>query len=390
MSACFVQAEELLRTALRRMVDKYPFNAGLLSFDQFCPDPAVGTMAAMVKDGRVRYAYAPDFVCQCMPPELMGVLHHEVNHVLFGHVFADRKEYPDRWARTVAEEVTVNEWIREPLPGSPLTLEQFPDLPPSEDTYTRYQRLVGRKDRPRRLRTLDNHSLWRKESPPDVQLGGLSSVREMLERLAAQPKDESTEILMRELHHSWRIPLGDARIEAIGQTDSAREPLNWDRLLRRYLDPSPTRRFSFHRPSRRFPELVGVIPGHVQERARARVMAVIDTSGSITRPILERINKELRQIGKKGKVTVVECDKRIHAAYPYRSDITEVRGRGGTDLRPPFEHAFLAKHRPRVIVYFTDGGGRAPLEPPSVPVVWCLSPRGVQPARWGRSVKMPV
>lgn len=119
-------------------------------------------------------------------------------------------------------------------------------------------------------------------------------------------------------------------------------------------------------------------------------MAVIDTSGSITVPILERINRELRQIGKKGRVTVVECDKKIHATYPYRSGVTEVRGRGGTDLRPPFERDFLAKHRPRVIVYFTDGGGRAPLKPPSVPVIWCLSPRGVQPARWGTAVKMPI
>ena len=390
MNASFSQADELLQSALGEMVDKYPFNAGLLSFEQFYPDPAVGTMAATVREGRVRYAYAPDFVCQCMPAELMGVLHHEVNHVLFGHVFADPKEYPDRWARTVAEEVTVNEWIREPLPGSPLTLDQFPDLPPGEDTDTRYHRLAGRTDRPRGIRTLDNHRLWRGDSPQDPGMGSAGLlVREMFARLSAQERSSFPSRLLQEMASYWGISCGDAQTETVGQPDSPRPPLNWERILRRYLDPSPTRRFSFNQPSRRFPKLVGVIPGHVQERTRAHVMTVIDTSGSIGTPTLGRISDELRRISRISKVTVVECDQKIQGTYPYRDDIKEVRGRGNTDLRPPLEDGFLAKHRPRVIVYFTDGGGPAPARPPRIPVIWCLSPLGVKPAPWGLEVNMP-
>ena len=36
------------------------------------------------------------------------------------------------------------------------------------------------------------------------------------------------------------------------------------------------------------------------------------------------------------------------------------------------------------MVYFTDGFGPAPAEPPPVPVVWCLVPCGQPPAPWGR------
>lgn len=39
---------------------------------------------------------------------------------LFEHVFADPAEFPNRWARVVAEEVSTNEWVLGPLPGHPV------------------------------------------------------------------------------------------------------------------------------------------------------------------------------------------------------------------------------------------------------------------------------
>ena len=61
----------------------------------------------------------------------------------------------------------------------------------------------------------------------------------------------------------------------------------------------------------------------------------------------------------------------IRLVYPLREDIREVHGRGGTDLRPPFEPAFLRQHNPDVLVYFTDGNGPAPDQAPPLPVI-CL------------------
>ncbi|MDA1043715.1 MAG: VWA-like domain-containing protein [Verrucomicrobia bacterium] len=65
-----------------------------------------------------------------------------------------------------------------------------------------------------------------------------------------------------------------------------------------------------------------------------------------------------------------------------------MHGRGGTDLRPPFESAFLGKHRPDWVVYFTDGHGKAPDAPPKVPVIWCLTLSGKMPCAWGREVRL--
>jgi predicted metal-dependent peptidase len=65
-----------------------------------------------------------------------------------------------------------------------------------------------------------------------------------------------------------------------------------------------------------------------------------------------------------------------------------VRGRGGTDLRPPLDRHFLRKHRPDLVVYFTDGDGPAPDKPPGPALIWCLVPGGRKPAVWGRVLHM--
>jgi predicted metal-dependent peptidase len=132
--------------------------------------------------------------------------------------------------------------------------------------------------------------------------------------------------------------------------------LDWRILLRRYAGQVLEIRPVYNRPSRRFPELVGILPGKARQALRPKVLAAIDTSGSITPELLTLIDGELGCLAKHHEVTVVECDARIHAVYPYRK-LDRVHGRGGTDLRPPLEKSFLGQHKPDLVVYFTDGYG---------------------------------
>ena len=135
-------------------------------------------------------------------------------------------------------------------------------------------------------------------------------------------------------------------------------------------------------PSRRLPHLVGIVPGTRRRAGRPGILAVIDTSASLTSELLGQISGELGRLAADYRVTVVECDDEIQSVYSYRP-IHSVEGRGGTHLRPPFEPAFLQRYRPDLIVYFTDGEGPSPEKPPRQPVVWCLTPDGERPAEWG-------
>jgi predicted metal-dependent peptidase len=163
--------------------------------------------------------------------------------------------------------------------------------------------------------------------------------------------------------------------------------LDWQRLLRRYVGQIFQVRPVFTRPPRRFPDLVGIVPGKRRQPDRPKIMAVIDTSGSVTPELLELIDAELTGLARHHEIKVVECDCAVHAVYDYRR-LKSVSGQGGTDFRPPLKRRFLRKHRPDLVVLFTDGEGPAPAKPPRVPVIWCLTPKGAPPAEWGRKIQM--
>ncbi len=378
-------AEMSLQRALRELCVRYPYHAPWLSLEQFRRLPGFGTMAVMRRDGMIQYAYDPKFVAKCSGDELLGVLHHEVNHILFGHVDTDQAAYPNRNARMIAEEVTVNEWVPERLPGDPLTLASFPYLPPLEDTHTRYERLASRTDLPNVVPLLDNHAVWNMDENGEPVPTDLASLHQALDQLTPERRAVLEQVYGRRLRDWDASSIG---VELLRRTMPSKSCVNWEHLLHSCLPTSVQRHPNYHRPPRRFPELTGIVPAESMQMIRPRVMAVIDTSGSMKTPTLERISSELKRIGFHGEVTIVECDKLIQATYPMKGPLQKVRGRGGTDFRPPLDAKFLAKHRPDIVVYFTDGDGPAPQRPPAVPLVWCLTKGGKLPAKWGRIIRI--
>src|SRR5687767_13523132 len=98
------QASGRLHIAQRRLILSYPFHAHFVSQWQCYPSQRVTTMGVTLeKSGLISLLYNPDFVVACSLPELCGVLHHEVHHLLFEHPFADPDAFPDRQARLIAE-----------------------------------------------------------------------------------------------------------------------------------------------------------------------------------------------------------------------------------------------------------------------------------------------
>ena len=401
------QADGRIRGAIQRVAGKYPFHAKVLERFIVRPRPSVSTMGVTVSGDDVLLLHNPAFVLSIRLDELVGVLLHEVHHVVFGHVLADPADFPDSWARVVAEEVTVNEFVTEPLPLVPVLLSQYPGLPPRESTRRRYRRLARHAARTPIAgvpgatpapapgvgtgagagAVVDDHSVWR-EAAADPQRAG-AALRAAVHDAAIDVGAGAVPGYLRGVLAAMGVGrlAGDGTYELAGGGGGGAGCLPWARLLRRYAGQHLRARPDFRRPPRRCPGLVWVVPGRGRLGDLPRVMAVIDTSGSVTPDLLEQISGELARLAGSFAVTVVECDAAVHAVYPYRP-LTTVHGRGGTDLRPPLEPSFLRGHRPDLVVYFTDGWGPAPACPPRVPVVWCLTPSGTEPADWGRVIRM--
>jgi len=417
-------ATGMLEIAQQRLAQAYPFHARFIATWHTQASTLVHTMGVTVSGGKIVLYFNPTFVVACSFPHLIGVLHHEVNHLLFGHLFMDPADFPDGPAFTVAQEVTANEWIPEPLPGTPVLLARFPQLPANEDTCTRYHRLArasggqstyqtghpmdhkrpqpvpnsvssGHKQPPsaplsEAVATLDDHHVWAeaRASGPLAQMAVRVLIRQAVEALSPAQWQHLPPALRAHLRAMGSGATAGASLEAL--TPGGIGDLDWRQLLRRYVRTATARRPVFTRPSRRFPTLVGIVPGHLQHSTRATIVVVIDTSASMSTALLERIAGELDRLAVGHEVVVVECDAVVQAVYPYRGRLSSVRGRGGTDLRPPFDPALLGRLHPDLLLYFTDGDGPAPALPPTVPVLWCLTPGGQRPAPWGRALRLPA
>src|SRR5687768_492930 len=98
------QAEGRIKMAAARLADRYPFHARVLERFQLRCAPGVQTMGVTVAGKDLLLLYCAEFVLGITGDELAGVLVHEIHHVVLGHVLADPADYPDSWARTVAEE----------------------------------------------------------------------------------------------------------------------------------------------------------------------------------------------------------------------------------------------------------------------------------------------
>lgn len=395
----------------QRMVAKYPFHASLVSGAVFVAEP-VKTMAVTIRDGALTFIYDPAFVVATELDVLIGSLLHEVGHVLADHLVANPADYPDRRARTIAEEVTVNESIIEPLPPGVLRIDQF-KLPADEDTDQRYRRLAGRK-KPRAVRkparreqkyaphgkkkpsprrysadgvqTLDDHSFW--EGPRKAP----DRTREVIDRAVVAAADRLADVERTTLAGAVRKRVLDARIRLMGPSASTEAVGNgvarirWEPILEQFSGRRRDATATFRRPSRRFPALVGIVPSYMHRPTKLRIAGVIDTSGSMESGTLAVISAELETLARLHDVTVVQCDDQIRSVAPFAGPITEIVGRGATDFRPPLEASFLAEHRPDVVIYFCDGAGAAPVRAPRVPVIWAITAGGLRPATWGQFI----
>lgn len=388
------KAEGHIRIAMQRLADRYPFHVRILELFAISASPMTTTMSVSPLGNKVSLLYDTEFVLGLPLDQLCGVLLHEVHHVLFGHLTADPAAYPDQWARIVAEEVTVNEFVSEPLPGKPIVLADFPKLKPMESTAQRYAQLCSKENQGALAALGATGALGPREAENSAAEGpaGMTTPVPANSSGGSMPVDDRSSwprtdedraaaaSMLRELVQEAAILAGNVpeafqgalRALGIGNRPGdktsvlmpePRRGLPWTRLLRKYLGPVAAQQPDFQRPPRRFPDLVGVLPGRRRRFGQPCVMAVIDTSGSLDDELLSDISSELGWMASDYRVLVVECDVVIHRVYPYKP-IENVVGRGGTDLCPPFEPGFLKSHKPDVVVYFTDGFGPAPEKKP--------------------------
>ncbi len=150
--------------------------------------------------------------------------------------------------------------------------------------------------------------------------------------------------------------------------------VSWRDLTRRFIDQSMIKDFSYSRPSRR--SMGGMImPGFISDRLH-HLVVVIDTSGSVTGPMLRKFVSEAAGAlddGTADKMTLIYADADVNAVDEWmQGDLVVPRpvGGGGTDFRPSMKWIKDNAQDASCVIYLTDMLTSSFGEDPGCPVLW--------------------
>ena len=413
-------ARGTMQLAIQRLLTRNPLIGGLAASWSVRIDPEIGTLGMGMGAETLELIINPAFVLNCPLDQLASLVHHECRHVIFNHVFMEPKNYPNAEALLIAQETVANEDITKPLPSGSMQLRHYPLLKRGQDTETRYNTLTHERGKrtPCKgskvfapLKGMSSKPSFRPDTRPSVipgsqAPGGMqashahwkeirlqdslakSAISASINGMLAEKKSLSDNEmgLVREVGRTCRAEPGSL-ISRLSNGLSSRK-IDWQTLLRRYVGRLLERDVSYMSPPRRFPHLLGIVPGARRIPGKPKVLAVIDTSASMSDPELAAISMELTHVSRTCNMWVVECDSAIHNVYRYKRPITQVAGRGGTSFLPPLARSFLMKTQADLVIFFTDGFGPVPQKKPQVKVLWVLTKGGKRPSEWGDVVHM--
>lgn len=386
---------------------RYPYYAHLLASVRPVLDPSVPAMGVSLHAapgaGPRYYLHVNIDALLREPQYLRGILLHEVHHIALGHLAQPKFLDPaHKDLMQIAQETSANEHIVEPLPDPVLWqhYEKF-GLRAGQSTLERYRllcdaRAEGREPKPQRAgRQLDEHTWLDGPAPP----GGIRETRELIQQAREQGRadaERARQAPKEQAQRAQRIAghTPDQLLAQLGGTHDVRQAeLDWRAALRMFGARMRAPAHTWSRPARRFPARIGVVPGRSYQHRpvlRPSLMVAIDTSLSMSERELTEVALQLEPLSELAQLWVVECDAAIARSYPFQGRLDHVQGRGGTDLRPAFAPEVLRTHRAEGVIYFTDGDGPYPAQPPGVPVLWMLTKPSDFTCPWGTRARLDL
>lgn len=330
-------ASDKIERCSAQMLLRYPWWASLYLHLIRIETTAVPTMAV---DGTHLF-FNPVFTEALTDLECIGVLMHETAHCAFLHCYRIKWREPERWnvacdkavnAVLVAANIELPKGCVPPGPLGSLAEELYEQITPEEMAlYNRDVLQAGSMDDVANDGAKMSEKEWR-----DAIASSYSLCPDYMERVI----QEATATVK-----NWREELARF-IHATRKADSH----TWNRLSRR----------------------VSGLPGWNRE-IETRIAVCIDTSGSVTGPLLGAFVAECKAILELAGITaiVISADAAVsEVIQPGEPFPTNLKGVGGTSFAPALKEA--ENHEPNGIVYFTDGDGAYP-KGCLFPVLWALT-----------------
>lgn len=371
--------QTLISASLLRLRMKSPFFATLALFARFIPTQHTPTAATDGKD----IFFNPDYLRSLPTTQQDGLLLHEVLHAALLHCLRRGVRDPIIW--NIAADIVVNGMITQQgvfqLPSGGLRDPKLEHLS-VEEIYE----LLLKQDSTQL--SLPNPDLL-DHSPDDASDNATNETRHQKAALETYWKNalQKAMVIARTVNQG-NLLAGMER--ELGALTSAQ--LDWRSYLWRYLVQTPT---DFQGFDRRFVGRGLYLETLIGESVQ--VFVAVDTSGSIDPQQLQMFLSEVQGI--LNSYPHLQCelyyvDADVYGPYSLRSDsaIPQPQGGGGTSFVPFFEQVASRwdQQTQAVCVYLTDGYGTFPAQTPELPVLWVVTPGGLDLQRFpfGEAVRL--
>ncbi|MDR2233872.1 MAG: VWA-like domain-containing protein [Tannerella sp.] len=150
--------------------------------------------------------------------------------------------------------------------------------------------------------------------------------------------------------------------------------IDWKTQLRHLMSEITTNDYTWSKPNRRY-IYRGIYLPTLESPEIGKTVVAIDTSGSIDDDMLSDFYTEMKEISESVKlpVTVIYCDCDIRSVSELEDKPVYPVGRGGTDIIPVFR--YIEEHIPecKVLVYFTDGLFNDFPDEPGYTTIWAIT-----------------
>jgi len=366
---------KIIMTALPRLMNQHPFYAHLFQKVVKIDEPTLpAPMGVSFKDGKI-HLYYNSKMCEDMklnPFMISDILHHELLHVVNGHVF-QKKQRGHLW--NVCQDLEINKHLPETAEKIGVTVkkanEQF-KLKMEEGKLAAYYHghLYQNSDDGEGMGTIDDHSKFDESDDSEVSKQELSqTIRESFESF--KKYGNVSQSLMEELNAHLK------------------SKVNWKRQLRNMVASAlnVTRKKTRSKVNRRLGyQLQGTKKDDI-----FKIAFCVDTSGSMSTESLSQCWAELVAIHKNMNcdITVIEADCEVQNVYEFsRKSPPKFSGRGGTSYVKSVDKA--KEFNPDIILYFTDLDCADVPKDPKIPFLWIGVGNQQPPANFGRVIRIDV
>lgn len=307
-----------------------------------------------------------EFWSNLEPNHRIGLLHHELLHIVFFHLLR-HDEFENQMIANIAMDIEINQFIdKQYLPPGGMTLETFADLnlEPKKGTRYYYDKLQQAANNSPKIKIVmeamtngDTHD-GDGDLVPNHDWEEFDNLSDTEKKLLGAQIDHHLKEIANQIKGRGTVP-GELK-DYIDDLFKVEPPkFDWKGYVRRFAGGSSkvyTKKMQ-RKENKRFVEDAGL-----KIKKKRHLLVAIDTSGSVSDGELKEFMNEVHHIYKTGSdVSILQCDTDVRSVKPFKpSDKIEIHGRGGTDFQPIINYTNNHTSVYTGLIVFTDGEAPAP------------------------------